>query len=355
MDLREIISPLGQDSPCGENIRVTPKYQEKYYRIKDARNAARSVERSASPNENIRLTPAWHEVNELGLQILSSNSKDIEILAWLAEAQLRLRGFEGLRDSFTAMMSLLDNYWEQLHSIGDDDIEERLAPLAGLNGVNSEGSLIQAIRLASLVPNGSFAQHSLWDYQLAQRAGETERRDLLHEAATEVGITAMAAHLAVVNDCIASFAKLAAVLTERCGDRAPPSSNTRNVLQEVAAAIRDLTGLGVEGDDTAPVSTAETQATSVGDAAPASAAPRSLAPGNSIGSREEAFEILLAVARHFRRTEPHSPISLAIETLVRRGRMDFSELLAELLPEAQTRNAVLTAAGIQAKAEKRDN
>jgi len=354
MDLRDIISPLGQDSPCGENIRVTPKYQEKYYRIKDARNAARSVERSASPNENIRLTPAWHEVNELGLQILSSNSKDIEILAWLAEAQLRLRGFEGLRDSFAAMMSLLDNYWEQLHSIGDDDIEERLAPLAGLNGVNSEGSLIQAIRLASLVPNGSFAQHSLWDYQLAQRAGETERRDLLHEAATEAGITAMAAHLAVVNDCIASFAKLAAVLTERCGDRAPPSSNTRNVLQEVAAAIRDLTGLGGEEGDTAPVSTAEIQAASVGDAAPALAAPRSLAPGSVIGSREEAFEILLAVARHFRRTEPHSPISLAIETLVRRGRMDFSELLAELLPEAQTRNAVLTAAGIQAKAEKRD-
>ena len=285
---------------------------------------------------------------------MSSNSKDIEILAWLAEAQLRLRGFEGLRDSFAAMMSLLDNYWEQLHSIGDDDIEERLAPLAGLNGVNSEGSLIQAIRLASLVPNGSFAQHSLWDYQLAQRAGETERRDLLHEAATEAGITAMAAHLAVVNDCIASFAKLAAVLTERCGDRAPPSSNTRNVLQEVAAAIRDLTGLGGEEGDTAPVSTAEIQAASVGDAAPALAAPRSLAPGSVIGSREEAFEILLAVARHFRRTEPHSPISLAIETLVRRGRMDFSELLAELLPEAQTRNAVLTAAGIQAKAEKRD-
>ncbi|WP_082979748.1 type VI secretion system protein TssA [Labrys sp. WJW] len=353
MDLREIISPLGQDSPCGENIRVAPKYQEKYYRIKDARNAARSVERSASPNDNIRLTPAWHEVNELGLQILSSNSKDIEILAWLAEAQLRLRGFEGLRDSFTAMMSLLDNYWEELHSIGDDDIEERLAPLAGLNGVNSEGSLIQAIRLTSLVPNGSFAQHSLWDYQLAQRAGETERRDLLHEAATEAGMAAMASHLAVVNDCIDSFAKLATVLTERCGDRAPPSSNTRNVLQEVAAAIRDLTGLGTEEGDATPATT-EIPMGNATDPAPAASAPRPLVPG-SIGSREEAFEILLAVARHFRRTEPHSPISLAIETLVRRGRMDFSELLAELLPEAQARNAVLTAAGIQAKTEKRDN
>lgn len=72
----------------------------------------------------------------------------------------------------------------------------------------------------------------------------------------------------------------------------------------------------------------------------------------SIGSREEAFELLLAVARYFRRTEPHSPISMAIETMVRRGRMDFSELLAELLPEQQARNAVLTAAGIQPKSNK---
>jgi len=64
------------------------------------------------------------------------------------------------------------------------------------------------------------------------------------------------------------------------------------------------------------------------------------------------FELLVAVARYFRRTEPHSPISLAIETLVRRGRMDFSELLAELLPEQQARNAVLTAAGIQPKPNK---
>ncbi|WP_448954721.1 type VI secretion system protein TssA [Labrys neptuniae] len=353
MELREIISPLGQDNPCGENIRITPKYQEKYYRIKDARNAARSAERSASPNDNIRLPPSWHEVNELGLEILSSSSKDIEILAWLAEAQLRLRGFEGLHDTFTAMASLLDNYWDQLHSIDDEDVEERLAPLAGLNGVNSEGSLIQAIRLTSLIPQGGFAQQSLWDYQLAQRAGESERRNLLHEAADEAGMAAMAAHLAVVNECTAAFAKLAAVLTERCGPQAPPSSNTRNVLQEVAAAIRDLTGLGTEEPDPATAVPAATAQTGNDNGTPP-AAPRAPAPG-SIGSREEAFEILLMVARHFRRTEPHSPISLAIETLVRRGRMDFSELLAELLPEAQTRNAVLTAAGIQAKTEKRDN
>ena len=70
---------------------------------------ARSAERGIAPGEPMRITPPWHDVNNLGLQILTSQSKDIEILAWLAEAQVRLRGFEGLRDVFAATSTLLEN------------------------------------------------------------------------------------------------------------------------------------------------------------------------------------------------------------------------------------------------------
>jgi type VI secretion system protein ImpA len=202
------------------------------------------------------------------------------------------------------------------------------------------------------VPNAGFAQHTLWDYQLSQRVNETERRDALHEAAAEAGVAAMSSHLDIVNGCIAAFEEFVSVLDEKCGDQAPPSANTRTVLQEAAAAIRILAGIG----DTAPGEIAEghePQAANGNDATPMiSVAPRAPQAG-AIGSREEAFEVLLSVARYFRRAEPHSPISMAIETLVRRGRMDFSELLAELLPEQQARNAVLTAAGIQPKVERR--
>ncbi|WP_091916286.1 type VI secretion system protein TssA [Mesorhizobium sp. YR577] len=353
MNLSEIVSPLGQDSPCGEDIRINPNYQEIYYRIKDARNSARSAERGIAPGEAMRLTPSWHDVNNLGLQILSSKSKDIEVLAWLAEAQLRLRGFEGLRDIFSAMASLLENYWDRLYSIGDDDVEEKLAPLAGLNGVSGEGTLIQAIRLAPLVPNSNFAQHTLWDYQLSQRANETVRRDILHEAANDVGVAAMAAHLDILNECIAAFDDLVSILDDRCGDKAPPSSNTRNVLMEAAAAIRDLAGIDEETAKEPVDEKPGLQAANGNGAGQVVVAPKPVHAG-SIASREEAFEVLLSVARYFRRTEPHSPISLAIETLVRRGRMDFTELLTELLPEPQTRNAVLTAAGIQPRVEKRE-
>lgn len=351
LNVSEIVSPLGLGLPCGEDIRVTPQFQELYFTIKDARNSARSAERSIAPGEPMRLTQSWHEVNNLGLQILTSQSKDIEILAWLAEAQLRLRGFEGLRDVFAATASLLDNYWDGLHSIGHEDATEKLAPLAGLNGISGEGALIPAIRLAPLVPNAHFAQHTLWDYQLAQRANETGRRNALYEAANEAGRAAMSAHLDILNECTAAFDNLVSVLNHRCGDMAPPSSNTRNVLAEAASAIRALGGISNDDPVDAVEEKHELRAANGNGSAALVNAP-TCAQAITIGTREEAFDVLLSVARYFRLTEPHSPISMTIETLVRRGRMDFAELLTELLPEPQVRMAVMTAAGIQPKVEK---
>jgi len=263
-------------------------------------------------------------------------------LAWLAEASLRLRGFHGLREIYDLCSDLFYNHWDSLRSISDDNDEEKFAPFAGLNGIGSEGTLVQPLRLAPLIPGGKFAEHSLWDFQLAQRPNESKRREELYRLASEAGVAAMSSHLAEVNACLLAFDAIMAVLSERCDQAAPPSSNIRNTLIEAAAAIRTLGG---RDQEPAPVEPAAVAAGTDESGQPVMRAP--VASPEGISSRDEAFETLLSVARYFRRTEPHSPISLSIETLVRRGRMDFSELLAELLPETQARNAVLTAAGIK--------
>lgn len=352
MNIGSLKEPIDNKLPCGDNIRTNASFREVYYRLKDARSAARSSERGVTPGESISISPAWQDVNNLGLQVLTSMSKDLEVLAWLMEAQLRLRGFAGLRDVYIVTASLLEQYFDDLYSIGDDDLEERFAPFAGLNGIGGEGTLIQAIRLTSLIPGGKFGQMSLWDFQLSQRPGEERRREDLQQAASDVSVAHMTEHANIAKDCITAFDRVVSILAERCGQEAPPSSNTRNALQEAATAIRFLARI-----EDAPIVSPTSEA--VMDAAvhsseiqekPATSATRPF-NADDIRTREEAFDIMLGVARYFRRAEPHSPISMSIETLVRRGRMDFSELLAELLPEASTRNAVLTAAGIKLPGE----
>jgi hypothetical protein len=56
---------------------------------------------------------------------------------------------------------------------------------------------------------------------------------------------------------------------------------------------------------------------------------------------------LARIAAFFQRTEPHSPLSEILEEAVRRGRLRWSELLAEVMPDAAMRQQVLLHLGLR--------
>ena len=63
--------------------------------------------------------------------------------------------------------------------------------------------------------------------------------------------------------------------------------------------------------------------------------------------REDALRALSEIANFFRRTEPHSPLSYTLDEAVRRGRMTWPELLAEVVADTDARNGILTTLGIR--------
>lgn len=342
MDINTLVRPLSESCTCGLDVRHLPEARALYYSLKDARNSARTAERSLAVDEPVTVVPFWNDVNSSAFLILSEYSKDLEVLCWLVEAQLRLNGFSGLNSAFAVIASLIEDHWPDIHSVADDTTEDRVAPLTGLNGRGNEGVLIQALRLTPLIPGYTYGKFGLWDYQCAQRIGETFLHDTLYRAVTLAGKSAMERHLAEVESCLEHFTALNLKLDLLCGADAPPQSNIRQVLKEAAAAIRDMANIGHAAEKTG-IETLQNSA---------SADTQSVVPAlrhnqECIGSREEAFEDILRIAQFFRKAEPHSPMALALETLVRRGRMNFQQLLSELLPDPTIRASVLTAAGIQ--------
>ena len=69
--------------------------------------------------------------------------------------------------------------------------------------------------------------------------------------------------------------------------------------------------------------------------------------GGRITSREDAFRVLEEAADFFSRTEPHSPLASTLREAVRRGRLTWSELLAEIVPDLDSRAAILSSLGIR--------
>jgi type VI secretion system protein ImpA len=145
-----------------------------------------------------------------------------------------------------------------------------------------------------------------------------------------------------LEQCQDEFARLAGALEEKCGAAAPPTSTIRAALAACLEAVRTtardrLPSAAPEGSPPTDEETAHGAASADG---PAQA-------GGPIRNREGAFRALLQVAEFFRNTEPHTPVSYALEQAVRWGRMPLPELLTELIPDESARTQFFRQVGIR--------
>ena len=346
--LEMLLMPVEEGAPGGVDLRADSGQQSLYFRLKDARTTARVNERAAeATGETSAIPTEWRTVCDLGQTILARHSKDLEVASWLVEALVRLEGFAGLELGFKLLEGLVDRYWPDLHSLDREDVAGKVSPLAVLNGIGREGTLVQPIRMVSLIPGRPFGSLSLWHHQLARRDRDGEAATAFTQNVAAAGAPALREGARAVRAALDHFLSLTARLEQICGEAAPPSSNTRNVLTEVADAYRAL--LGDAPVESSPIVT-EPADEAAGDPPAALGHDRAA----DIRTREQGFAELLRVAAFFRRAEPHSPISYALETLVARGRMNLVDLLDELLPDAASRTQFLQIAGIAVNQSGRD-
>ena len=71
------------------------------------------------------------------------------------------------------------------------------------------------------------------------------------------------------------------------------------------------------------------------------------AKAKRLATREDALANLNEIAEYFRRTEPQSPLAYTIDEAIRRGRLTWPELIAELVKDDQVRGNILTSLGIK--------
>lgn len=359
LDLNSLTKPIEGETPVGADLRLETGLTSLYFRLKDARAQARTTERTAEgAGDPISVPPEWATVRALAIEALETRTKDLEVASWLLEAQLRLEGFVGMTGGFDLVRELTERFWPDIHSIDEDDLQGRISPIAGLNGIGGEGALVQPIRMLPLLPDSSYGNNALWHWTRVQKNVDADLSRDFNDARASAGITAIHERAMQAGAARDAFADMTATLDRVCAAAAPPSSHVRNVLDEVLDAYRLLLGGGIEiprgeGRVAAEAKVEADAAAAASAVAEASAAPSPAPPPQprlpqAIETREQAFTELLRIAEFFRRTEPHSPISYALETLVRRGRLSFVDLLAELLPNADARKQLLQHAGIQA-------
>jgi type VI secretion system protein ImpA len=360
MDYSGISQAFAGENPAGADLRGDAGLIAVFRAIKDERSAARSDDRSreniyvADGEENagsvLQPSERWRSVHDACAAELSSRTKDIELLSWLAESSVRVHGIIGLSGVFDAIRQLITGGFDTLFPLtGEDNPADRVSSLAGLNGSqDSDGTLIRPLHLTSLIPDQVYGRFSLWEFDQAARKKNTNVIAAFHEAASGADGAAFLRMRAAADKCAADIAAIDSFLTDVFKADAPSFRRLREVLASIVLAYGELSVfVSLPKEEKVSVPEPETH-----DGPPSVPAPKLNGSAGQINDREQAFQAILQIAAFFRRTEPHSSVSFALETIVRRGRMDFMGLLAELVPDESQRRDVLTRAGIEPKPPK---
>lgn len=366
IEFAKLIAPIAADKPTGVDLRTDPSPQSVYYLVKDARGKARLAERQLLLGEEVAADamPDWRPVLQHGVAALTTKTKDLEITAYVIEALLRRQGFAGLRDGFRLARELIEKYWDALHPLPtpEEGLEGRLSAMVGLNGEDGEGTLIAPIARVPLTENTSVGQLAAMHYleavalakvtdaKLREKkvAAGTKTLETFEKAVAETPAEFFTKLHDDLTQCQAEFAKLTALLDQKCGPQAPPSSNIRAALDNCLETLKNT----AKSKLIIPAKPADKPAAPGAAGAPAAPAKDGAAAApaealDAIRTREDAFKAILKVADFFRRTEPHTIVSFALEQVVRWGRMSLPELLTELIPEEAQRKNLFKQVGIR--------
>lgn len=361
LDFAKLLAPIPGDQPAGTDLRTDPSPTSDYFAIKDARSAARAAERQmVLAEDEASSTPAdWRPVQDKAIQTLATKTKDLEITAYLVEALVRRNGFAGLRDGFRLAREFVEQFWDGLYPLPDEDgLETRVAPLAGLNGDGAEGTLIVPIARVPITDSPTAGRLGCVHFQQAtalSKITDTKLRDKkIAQGAISLDVFLKAVaetppefFVSLVQDlqqCQEEFTKLSTALDQKCGGLAPPASGIKTALGSCLDIVKDVGRSKLEAAKTPGAAAAAPAAAAGSTAGPA---PNPAPAPDVIQNREDAFRQLLKVAEFFRTTEPHTVVSYSLEQVVRWGRMSLPELLSELIPEEASRKNLFKQVGIK--------
>ena len=122
----DLLMPIRPEQPAGDYVRDDILYDQ----IDQARWQDERVvfEKNASRNVD------WYKVAELCSYVLSTKSKDLQVVAWLVQAWVRLYSGLGLYHGFKLLNELVNRFWPEMYPRLEEGVDFRLVSLEWLDG-----------------------------------------------------------------------------------------------------------------------------------------------------------------------------------------------------------------------------
>jgi|SRR5579872_6692131 len=373
MPLREdILTPIPGDNPSGSGLRHKPIYDQ----VKEARR--NEDPRFRGDWERETKTADYKAVIQLSQDAIATESKDLWLAVWLAEALIYQEHLAGLCAGIALLQGLIESFWDSLHpELDEEGAEYRATPVEWFGNYfdPSKGSSPPlAVRRIPLTRSG----HDLFQYRTSRSvpsdadAKASDTKAEARKAALAEGKISpeefdnafrdtpkpfyrqLEADVKVAGEHLDTLDK---VCREKFGDVAPSFGQLKKALEDVSQLAHILLVEKLKQDPD-PVPVSDTPAEVDGEAAGSDAAPeegQEISGNLELRTRQDALRMVIAAARFLRRSTPSDPVPYLMVRALRWGELRSAngELAGSLLeaPAADIRVKLknLAAAGEWAK------
>ena len=381
--LQKLKEPVNEQQYCGTYIKLD---RQAFRALRNVYNEANSAARKLlqTPDEseldelNENNINSWKRLSDQLCETFQKQTKDIELLSWLMVSQLYLDDtLIGFKNTLDLLNTLLTEHFDELNPVipeasikAQDEagklresLDFKMVAFSQMVGIGESDSILYApMSQVRLLGNVSY-----FAYQSAEMKGECPklREDLKKDVSANAD--KYKTTIETLKQCKTLCNDIYVLLGSKCqplGIQTPNFMFIINHLDRILKSVGFLTGFSIEDkkvqtaeepvQDNNASSPAEPQTAAVQTVAVQTAGVVNnsqsfeLLSKNSEVTREQVFEELANIAKYFRSTEPHSPVSYLIEKAIRWGHLSLPELLNELISDqADTKNRIFTIAGLQ--------
>ncbi len=343
MDLDVILQPISEESPAGESLRYSGIYDE----IAEARRADENLNQGEWVTD-LKIAD-YAKVIDLALPALSSQTKDLQLAVWLAEAMTRKNGFAGFRDSLLMLHGFHERFWDSVHpEIDEGDMEGRAnamswfdiqgatsvrtAPFTGSKGYNFND--FEDSRKYDFPENiDSLPTEEKVKINALKAEAEKHRSitaSLWNVERTETRRAAMESINYTIEECFTALNDLNRICEEKYErNQTPGFSNVKKALDSVHEQVKKL----LEEKRLEEPDPVEEEEIAAGDTAADGSAKGDGSMSGAIASRKDALRRLGEIAAFFQKTEPHSPVSYLVQRAVKWGNMGLETWLQEVIKD----------------------
>ena len=346
-DYKELLNSIASDNPCGINIRAnSSEANADYVKLKELRNRLRREERKAIEiDQSIGINKdEWDQVINIAHNIIVQYSKDIEVISWLLEGLTRVNEIEGLEVGLGILIELLkihgSKLYPQVEEDGEEDLEYKLRSLSMLGGKYEAGTLIAPIYFAIIVQTTNGEKYSAWQFKEILKANKNESGykvtqesllecDKLKTVISSINKELLAKIKLSLTSCVLRFKELNTLLSNVFGSNAPNLINLNDVLNYCFSLVENFSKIVNEKEE----STEESES---------NIKEEKKIENNSVSfdnlekiklDRVKAVKLLNMLAKYFKETEPHSPISYTLERIISWSDLSLPEMLCDLIPD----------------------